>query len=193
MDQNESDLLSRLATDLDHSFEQLMATYWPQLYAFVLRRTASPQDADDILSEVFVRAYIALKGYPVERIRTLKIRPWLYKITCNEYVRFTGKAMHSQVSFSFVEEASLLEQEEEHSSQPEMYVESTERRQELERLVAALPDRYREAINLYYFEDLSYQEIADVLAQPPGTIKSSVHRGIQVLRKAIRAQSNEGH
>lgn len=191
MDQNEGDLLARLATDLDHSFERLMTTYWPRLYAFVLRRTANPQDADDILSEAFVRAYIALKGYPIERIRTLRLRSWLYKITYNEYCRFIGKAMYSSVSFALVEEATFVEQEEESSSQPEIFFETTERRQELERLVAALPDRYREAISLYYFEDLTYQEIANLLAQPAGTIKSSVHRGIQLLRKSLRAQSNE--
>jgi RNA polymerase sigma-70 factor, ECF subfamily len=191
MDQNEVDLLARLATDLDHSFERLMTTYWPQLYAFVLRRTANPQDTDDILSEAFVRAYIALKGYPIERIRTLRLRSWLYKITYNEYCRLIGKAIYSSVSFALVEEATFLEPEEESSSQPEMFFETTERRQELERLVAALPDRYREAISLYYFEDLTYQEIADLLAQPLGTIKSSVHRGIQLLRKSLRAQSNE--
>jgi RNA polymerase sigma-70 factor, ECF subfamily len=191
MDQNEGDLLAQLATDLDHSFERLMTTYWPELYAFVLRRTANPQDADDILSEAFVRAYLALKGYPIERIRTLKLRSWLYKIAYNEYCRFIGKAMHSSVSFALVEEAIFVEQEEESSSQPEIFFETTERRQELERLVATLPDRYREAISLYYFEDLTYQEIADLLAQPIGTIKSSVHRGIQLLRKSLRAQSNE--
>lgn len=191
MDQNEGDLLARLATDLDHSFEWLMTTYWPQLYAFVLRRTANAQDADDILSEAFVRAYIALKGYPIERIRALRLRPWLYKITYNEYCRFIGKATYSPVSFALVEEATFVEQEEESSSQPEISFETTERRQELVRLVAALPDRYREAISLYYLEDLTYQEIADLLAQPLGTIKSSVHRGIQLLRKSLRAQSNE--
>ena len=168
-----------------------MATYWPQLYVFVLRRTANPQDVDDILSEAFVRAYIALKGYPIERIRTLRLRSWLYKITYNEYCRFIGKAMHPSVSFALVEETTFVEQEEESNSQPEMFFENAERRQELERLVAALPDRYREAISLYYFEDLTYQEIADLLAQPLGTIKSSVHRGIQLLRKSLRAQSNE--
>ncbi len=66
-------LAGRLTTDLDRSFERLMTTYWHQLYAFVLRRTANAQDAEDIVSEVFVRSYIALKGYPVERIRLLKI------------------------------------------------------------------------------------------------------------------------
>ena len=72
-----------------------------------------------------------------------------------------------------------------------MLLEDAERRQELAGLVATLPDRYREAVSLYYFEEFSYQEIADLLDQPIGTIKSSVHRGIRLLRKLVSTQSNE--
>jgi RNA polymerase sigma-70 factor, ECF subfamily len=191
MDQGEGDLLARLSTDLDPSFERLMMTYWHQLCAFVLRRVESPQDAEDIVSEAFVRAYLALKGYPAERVRTLKLRPWLYKITYNEYCRFIGRSTHPSVPFALVEMGMVFEQEEDQSKQPELFFESAERRQELETLVAALPDRYREAVSLYYFEELSYQQIADLLDQPLGTIKSSVHRGIRLLRKQLSAQSNE--
>ena len=191
MDHDEGDLPARLATDLDRSFEGLMAVYWHQLYAFVLRRVESMQDAEDIVSEAFVRAYIALKGYPVERVRTLQLRSWLYKITYNEYCRFIGRSTHPSVSFALVEEGTVFEQEEDQSKQPELSFESAERRQELESLVAALPDRYREAVSLYYFEEFSYQQIADLLDQPLGTIKSSIHRGIQLLRKVLSARSNE--
>ena len=191
MDQGESDLLDGLSTDLDPSFERLMLAYWHPLYAFVLRRIESQQDAEDIVSEAFVRAYLALKGYPAERVRTLKLRPWLYKITYHEYCRFIGRATPPSVPFALVEMGMVIEQEEDQRKQPEVFFESAERRQELETLVAALPDRYREAVSLYYVEELSYQQIADVLDQPLGTIKSSVHRGIRLLRKQLSAQSNE--
>ena len=191
MDQGEGDLPARLSTDLDPSFERLMLTYWHPLYAFVLRRVESQQDAEDIVSEAFVRAYLALKGYPPERIRTLKLRPWLYKITYNEYCRFIGRSTYASVPFALLEMGMAVEQEEDQRKQPELFFESTERRQELETPVATLPDRYREAVSLYFFEELSYQQIADVLDQPLGTIKSSVHRGIRLLRKQLSTQSYE--
>jgi RNA polymerase sigma-70 factor, ECF subfamily len=191
MDQGEDDLPARLATDLDPSFERLMLAYWHQLYAFVLRRVESQQDAEDIVSEAFVRAYLALKGYPAERVRTLKLRSWLYKIAYNEYCRFIGRSRLPSVPFALEEMGMGVEQEEDQRKKPELFFERAERRQELETLVAALPDRYREAVSLYYFEELSYQQIADVLDQPLGTVKSSVHRGIRLLRKQWSAQSNE--
>src|SRR5579863_1291889 len=189
MDQDEDSLLVQLTINIDRSFETLMTLYWPQLYAFIFRRTASQHDAEDIASEAFVRAYVALKGYPVERIRTLKLRPWLYKITYHEYCRFIGKSSESALSLACIEEGISIEQEEE--QQPENIFESVERRLELEGLVATLPERYREVISLYYFEELSYQEIADLLEQPIGTVKSSVHRGLRLLRMKSGAQPDQ--
>ena len=97
-------------------------TYWHQLYAFVLRRVASQQDAEDIVSEAFVRAYLALKGYPAERVRTLKLRPWLYKITYNEYCRFIGRSTHPLVPLALVEMGMVCEQEEDQRKQPELFL-----------------------------------------------------------------------
>ena len=61
-----------------------------------------------------------------------------------------------------------------------------EQRQEIERLVVSLPEHYRVVINLYYFEELSYQEIAELLNQPLGTIKAKIHRAIALLRKMLQ-------
>ena len=191
MDSDEASLLAELTTNLEYSFEKLMTMYWHQLYAFVLRRTANSQDAEDILSEAFVRSYIALKGYPIERLRVLKLRSWLYKITYHEYCRYIGRSASPLAPVAYLEEEVGFEKEDDENKQPEMLLQDAERRQELESLVAALPDRYREPVSLYYFEGFSYQEIADVLNQPIGTIKSSVHRGIRLLRKVVSTQSNE--
>jgi len=58
--------------------------------------------------------------------------------------------------------------------------------------VGALPPRYREVVSLYYFEDLSHQEIAEMLHQPVGTIKVAVHRGIRLLRKRLGLETKGG-
>jgi RNA polymerase sigma factor (sigma-70 family) len=85
MDAGDSQIVALLATDLKHSYEQLVSTYWHRLKAFILRHVGSPQDAEDIVQEAFVRAYYALEAYPEQRILALKVRPWLYKITWSVY------------------------------------------------------------------------------------------------------------
>jgi RNA polymerase sigma-70 factor, ECF subfamily len=189
---DDADIAALLATDLDANYERLVSKYWHQLYAFVSRRVGSSQDAEDVVQEAFMRAYFALARYPVQRVLSLKIRPWLYKITWNVYCTSTGKSKSPPVvPLDTSEDSPLLEQEEQQSEQPEFVFERLERRGELEALVGTLPAHFREIVSLFYFEDLSHQEIADILNQPIGTVKVYVHRGIRLLRKTLETQANE--
>jgi RNA polymerase sigma-70 factor, ECF subfamily len=187
MDPGDSDILALLATDLRHSYEQLVSTYWHQLKVFVLRQEGSPrEDAEDIVQEAFVRAYYALERYPAQRILALKVRPWLYKITWSVYCNYTERSKLPQsVPLDTSKDSAFLELEDDSHEQPEEVFENEERRRELIALVDTLPQRYRQVVSLHYFEDLDYQEIADIFNQPAGTVRVSVHRGIGLLRKAL--------
>ena len=188
MDPGDSDILTLLATDLRHSYERLVSTYWYRLKVFVLRQVGSPQDAEDIVQEAFVRAYYALERYPVQRILALKVRPWLYKITWSVYCNYMERSkLPPSVPLDTSEDSAILELEDEGYEQPEAAFENEECRRELIALVDTLPQRYRQVISLHYFEDLSYQEIADIFNQPAGTIRVSVHRGVGLLRKALES------
>jgi RNA polymerase sigma-70 factor, ECF subfamily len=193
MNQGQEDLLALLATDLDSYYEQLMVTYWHQLYTFVLRRVESKADAEDIVLTAFERAYYALKGFPVQRIQTLQIRPWLYKIAMSVYYKYASKSqLPASVSLNALEEEStMLEIVDDEQEQPEMVLENWERRHELEALVDTLPDSYREMVSLFYFDDLSHQEIANILNQRVGTVRVYVHRALRLLRKTLEIQANE--
>jgi RNA polymerase sigma-70 factor (ECF subfamily) len=193
MDPGDSDILALLATDLRHSYEQLVSTYWHQLKVFVLRQAGSPQeDAEDIVQEAFVRAYYALERYPAQRILALKVRPWLYKITWSVYCNYTERSKLPQsVPLDTSKDSAFLELEDDGHEQPEEAFENEERRRELIALVDTLPQRYRQVVSLHYFEDLGYQEIADIFNQPAGTVRVSVHRGIGLLRKALEVYKSK--
>jgi RNA polymerase sigma-70 factor (ECF subfamily) len=193
MDPGDSDILALLATDLRHSYEQLVSTYWHQLKVFVLRQEGSPrEDAEDIVQEAFVRAYYALERYPAQRILALKVRPWLYKITWSVYCNYTLRSKLPQsVPLDTSKDSAFLELEDDSHEQPEEVFENEERRRELIALVDTLPQRYRQVVSLHYFEDLDYQEIADIFNQPAGTVRVSVHRGIGLLRKALEVYKSK--
>src|SRR6516225_9442084 len=76
-------LATRLASDLDSHFEELVRTFQDRLYGFALRMLSSPQDAEEAAQDTFVRAYRALERYPDDRVSTLRLRPWLYQIALN--------------------------------------------------------------------------------------------------------------
>ena len=138
-----------------------------------------------------MHAYYALERYPLQQIRTLQARPWLYKITWNVYRNYMSRTKPPlALSLDDHDSDLLLELDDEYEERPDAIFERGERRRELELLVNELPEQYREVINLYYFDELSQQEIADLLNRPVGTIKTHVYRGLRMLRKAL--QMNEG-
>ena len=191
MNPGDDDILERLASDLESSYEHLMSIYWQQLKAFALRRSGSPQDAEDIVQEAFIRAYLALERYTPQQIRTLKARPWLYKITWSVYCNYTGRSRApSSISLDALEEETQQEFRDDPNEQPEKVFEQGERRQELEKLVETLPPHYRDVISMYYFEELTQQEIADILGQPIGNVRVHLHRGLKRLQKILTTQTN---
>ena len=196
-DENESvaELLTLLATDLDGSYERLVLKYQDRLYAFVLSRTRSPQVAEEIVLDALERAYYALKGYPSERIRILKLEAWLFEITRNAYYNYlrasrTRTTYLPSVSLDFSDNSPLLNIEDS-ALEPDISACLREDRQELLVAIETLPRTYQETILLYYFEHLRYDEIAERLQQPVGTVKSNVHRGTKLLRQLLQRDTKE--
>jgi RNA polymerase sigma-70 factor (ECF subfamily) len=183
-------LAELLATDLNRYFSHLMLSYQQRLYTFALRQSGSPQDAQDIIQEAFIRAYHALADYPADRIRTMKLQPWLYKITLHVSYRQRSNDRLQYTSLDLSEESIHLEIEGDERMQPEQIMEDKEALGELEEMISQLPEQYRIAVTCYYFDEFSYREIADVLSLPVGTIKSHVHRGTLLLRKTAEKRSN---
>ncbi|HYK84836.1 MAG TPA: RNA polymerase sigma factor [Ktedonobacteraceae bacterium] len=190
---SDGQLSMQLAADLNRYFSQLVLTYQHRLYAFALRQSGSLQDAEDIAQEAFIRAYYALGDYPPERIRLIKLQPWLYKITLNVFYERLRHARLQLVPLDITEDSLHLDIEDDWREQPDVVLENREGIRELETLVHTLPAQYREAISLFYFEDLSYREIAELLNCPIGTVKSTLHRGTKLLRKTLETQKRETH
>jgi RNA polymerase sigma-70 factor (ECF subfamily) len=191
MEPGEDELPALLASDLRGHFELLVLRYASQLYAFALHWTGNPADAEDIVQSTFERAFITLDNYPASHIRTLHLRPWLYKVILNVSRNYSSRYKSDTIPLEFVEDEDLLERDEDWHRQPELVVESAERRRELETLVTSLAPCYRLAISLRFFGDLSYQETANVLNVSVGTIKYYVHRGLELLRQRRGPQMNE--
>jgi len=189
MDQGDEELLSLLATDLDHHFRRLVENYQQRLYLLAFRLTGCRADAEDIVQEVFLRAYHALRGFPGRKVQVMRLRQWLYTITLNIFRNHKRKHEHPSVPFDLSENSPLLEIAD-LSPGPEEEADWHERQRELELRVAALPESYRVAVTLYYFEELSYAEIAELLSQPIGTVKAHISRAKRLLQKLLETQED---
>jgi len=155
-------------------FERLVRDNQDRVYALGLALTGNRHDAEDVAQDTFLRAYKALAGYPPERIRELKQRPWLHRIAVN-VVRNRVRGVRPRL-------VELNGSEPDRGIGPEEDVLQRAEIDELASRVACLPPRYREAVVLRHVQELTYAEVADALGQPVGTVKANVHRGLKMLR-----------
>jgi RNA polymerase sigma-70 factor (ECF subfamily) len=192
MEQNsDQELLVLLTKHLPTSYIQVVQQYQHRLYAFALRLCGSRQDAEDIVQEAFVGAYVSLENYTTQRILGLKLQPWLYRITLHVYQHQVRRTHLHLVPLLLSEDSAALAIEEREEECPETLFEQQEQRAELISLLSRLPERYRVALTCYYFEHLTYQELAELLDQPVGTVKSTISRGVRLLRTALNQHSLE--
>lgn len=184
---HEQELPTALAVDLDGSFEHLVRLFQDRLYAFALRLTGNPPDAEEITADALVRAYQALGSYPAERVRALALRPWLYQITLNVFRNRVRGRRPQVVSLEPAGADRPVEGKGGAVEQPDVALERAQLRNTLAALLAALPERTRVAVVLRHVQGLGYGEIAGLLEQPVGTVKANVHRGVQRLRASLNA------
>src|SRR5260370_17815023 len=144
METGEDELPDLLATNLRGYFELLVLRYASQLYAFALRWIGNPTDAEDIVQGAFERAFITLDNYPAPLIRTMNLRPWLYKVTLNVSRNYISRTKLLTVSLELIEVVDQLEQDENWHLKPEMVVEPAELLHELDALVATLTPYYHD-------------------------------------------------
>ncbi len=166
------------------AFPRMVAHHQDLVYGLARRWTPRAADAEDIAQETFLRAYRALSGYPPERIAALHLRGWLARITLNLARNRARDGAHPTAA---LDEAP--DRADPHDPGPERSAEQRETALLWRRLLAGLPDHYRQAVGLRHVDGLSYPEVAQALGRPLGTVKSDVHRGVRLLRKAYEAEA----
>ena len=174
-------LCSRLADDLDGAFAELVMEHQKLVFGVAVR-VVGDIGAEDVAQEVFVRAYRALKRYPAQRVREMRLRPWLARMALNQA---RNSIRGRKVTADLDELADHLQSAVE---TPHQRAQRKEEQRMWRRLLDGLPARYRLAVALRHVDDLSYAEIAETLGKPLGSAKSDVHRGIALLRAAYDAE-----
>ena len=148
------------------------------MYNVALRITRDPDAARDCAQDAFIRAYRALHQYEP----AYPFGPWMFRITTNASLNFVQRGRGHEIT---VEE--LPEDPEPPEAGPEL---ATVRKEELREVLAAmaeLPPAYRAALTLRHMQQLSYQEVADALGIPLGTVKTHLHRARAALKAKLGA------
>lgn len=179
MDEQQA-ILRCLAGDTG-AYTVLVGQYQAKILALCLRMTGNREDAADVAQETFVQAYRHLDRYD----RQQPFRPWLFRIATNQCIDFRRRNRRHVVAA----DETVLERASHPGAETETLVELAQDQEQVRRAVADLPDPYRTAVLLYYFQGLSYQEIAKQTALSVGTISTHLHRAKHLLKRRL---SEEG-
>jgi RNA polymerase sigma-70 factor, ECF subfamily len=162
------------------AFTALVERYQDELYTMALRLLGTPADAADVVQETFLRAYMNLP-----RLRALSVRGWLFRVAVNASRDVQRRAVRRPADPLDAGDGKVLELPS-HELGPEAAAEAKERTAAIRAAVMTLPLDYRVAVVLRDVNDLSYDEIAEALRVPLGTVKSRLSRARLQLAGALR-------
>ena len=170
-------LAARLADGDPLAPKALVERHYRELYRYAFSVLREERSAEDAVQDAFERAFSALGRYSEERLRTMRLRPWMYRITLN------------------VARNRLRQRREVPVEEPSVGAASDEDRESVMDTLAALtelPERQRVAVTLRYLQDMPYAEISGVTGWPEGTAKTLVRRGLMRLRRSMVEEPEGG-
>jgi RNA polymerase sigma-70 factor, ECF subfamily len=157
------------------AFEEILDRYGKPVYNAILRLGAEHEEARDLSQQVFLKVYERLDTYDPSR----KFFSWLYRVAINETINY----MKAQRAWEPLSDALPYPH-----ANPEEEAEIADEEHEMQRALMALDIKYRLALIVRHFLDLSYDEAAEVLSVPVKTVKSRLFTARQLLREIIEGQ-----
>lgn len=188
---SEAWLIERAQQQDESAFDQIVELYADKLYNYIVRMLGNSQDAEDVLQEVFLRAY---QGLPQFDGRA-SLSTWLFRIATNLCIDHYRKQERRVKTVSiYRERADDSEDENEEWEFPDMQtpdpmqaVLDKELQEVVERAVQELSPKLKTILLMYDVEGLSYEEIAQALGIPMGTVKSRLHLARTEIQKKVSA------
>jgi RNA polymerase sigma-70 factor (ECF subfamily) len=179
----EQELLDRCLAGEDSAWEALLRAYTRKIYNLCYRFTGRVEEAEDVTQEVFIKVFQTLKTYQAAQG---SFATWLNRVARNHLVDHYRRARKDRVTSSLEDELIEAEQKPSQQMEPTGQVESRERREVLQMALDRLSPDLREAVILRDLHDLDYEEIAQVLRVPQGTVKSRINRGRLELGRVVK-------
>ncbi len=179
--QDERQLIRQAQAGDRDAFEALVHLHQRMVYGLALSLTRSHHDAEEIAQTVFLKTWRGLKGFRGEA----SLSTWLYRLTrnaCTDHLRGNQKRSGDR-SIEDPDLACLADQ----APLPQEVAEQRERQKALLDAIEGLPEEGRAILLLREVEGLSYQEIAQTLGLPLGTVRSRLSRARRALREALLA------
>ncbi len=169
------------------AFDELFGRYQDSIRQMYLQKTGgNDPDSNDMLQNTFIKVYLNLERYNPE----YTFSQWIFTIARNTFIDYTRKKRESIVSIDSPE-GSLSCQPASQQPTPEERMIISQHSRELNQILDNMNPRYREVIILRFFNEHSYEEIAEKLDIPIGTVKTLIHRARKILISKISSENGQ--
>ena len=178
---NDVEIIEKVKEGNPEEFEKIITKYSKMVYSIAYRLLRDAEEARDLSQDVFLRAFRFINKYNPE----FKMSTWLVRIAYNLYKdRFKTKKVHIVNQISFGDDESNKSYEEQFidgSPRPDEKIENAVKSEYIIGVINKLPVNYKVVITLYFWGDHSYEEIAEIMEIPVGTVKSRLKRAKNYL------------
>ena len=185
-------ILRGLRAGIEDAYEELIARYQQPVYGIAYRLLGSPADASDVVQEVFLKVFRGVGSFR----KHSSLRTWMYRIAVNEahnHHRWFNRHCRREVPMEDgAERSAALESAAHPGRSPFDHAVESENRTLIEQALANINPVFRTAVVLRDIENLSYEEIAEILQVSLGTVKSRILRGREALRRELTQRLDPG-
>jgi len=180
--ESDHDLVAKSLRGNQKAFRELVERYHSTAYAVVRGILGDSDDVEDVLQVVYVKVHRGLAGFRGDA----KLSTWIYQIARNEAI---NAAKRRRLDTAPIEDVHVATPERE---SPEAAMHQRQLREELEAGMQRLDENQRLALELRYMGERSYEEIAEIMGVPLGTVKTYIHRGKAELKKVMTRRAAGG-
>jgi RNA polymerase sigma-70 factor (ECF subfamily) len=152
---------------------EIVSRYKDAVFGLCLGFLRNRADAEDIAQDAFIRAYVNLRRYHLDK----RFSTWLFTIAAN----LCRNRLRYRRNHPVVEPSTTLPG----GMDPAKHIAKEDRHAQIREALNDLPYNYRAPLVLRFYNDLAYREIAEVLSIPEGTVKTRIHRGKSMLKELI--------
>ncbi|MFC2088293.1 RNA polymerase sigma factor [Calditrichota bacterium] len=187
MKSQDSELIQSAKSGDEKALEELISKYKIAVYNLVYRMVRDKQEAEDLTQETFIKTFKSLPSFNEE----YAFSTWIFKIATNNCIDFFRKRKLKTYSIDKPIQYKTSEIQQDHPDpdlDAEKQILAEERSILIKEAINSLPEKYHQAIMLRHAEERSYEEIAEMLDLPLGTVKARIFRAREMLNKALKAK-----
>ncbi len=182
------DLIDQATAGDEKAYSELMRRYRKSVYHTLLKMVRNPDDAEDLTIEAFAKAFKNLPKFKKE----YTFSTWLFRIATNNCIDFIRKkkleTFSINTAFSSDNGDTVNIEIRDDKLDPEERAIKNQKVEAIRHIVTQLPPKYQRLVQLRYFDELSYDEIAKTLNAPLGTVKAQLHRARELLFDLVKSK-----